>query len=496
MANLNPLLVAIGSPREHAFVPRRVLFQREHAGHFMPVGYAGAANTSTSALNVVQNIPQVNVRSPQSTNDPILVNPDRQLTLKVLGSQSVTPVKVDRFEHLLDGYSPALKRYLVDGFRFGFRIHFIGELSQFESPNLKSALQSPEVAFAKLMKEIDAGRIAGPFNNAPFPVFRTSPIGIVPKKTPNDFRLIHHLSYPKGSSINDSIPDDCSSVHYATISDAVHILKNLGVGCYMAKTDIKSAFRIIPVHPLDYPLLGIKWADHYYFDRCLAMGLKSSCAIFEKFSSSLEWLALHHLKVSAVLHILDDFLFIAPSQAQCRTDLTNFLGMCDFLGVPIAQEKTVGPDSILQFAGIELDSVQQEARLPLEKLTKCRTLLHRFYKKRSVTLRELQSLIGLLNFCCSVVVPGRAFLRRLIHLTTGLIRPHHHIRLNKEAKQDIRMWLKFLDNFNGRAFFSVRSMGNILYTRVVYRCRGIERLRCHIWKAMVWWRFPSNMALH
>lgn len=126
----------------------------------MPVGYAGAANTSTSALNVVPNIPQVNVRSPQSTNDPILVNPHRQLTLKVLGSQPVTPVKVDRFENLLDGYSPALKRYLVDGFRFGFRIHFIGELSQFESPNLKSALQSPEVAFAKLMKEIDAGRIA------------------------------------------------------------------------------------------------------------------------------------------------------------------------------------------------------------------------------------------------------------------------------------------------------------------------------------------------
>ena len=127
----------LGSPCEHAFVPQ-VLCQREHAGHFMPVGYAGAANTSTSALNVVQNIPQVNVRSPQSTNNPILVNPDSQLTLKLLGSQPVTPVKVDRFEHLLDGYSPALKQYLVDGFRFGFRIYFIGELSQFESPNLKS----------------------------------------------------------------------------------------------------------------------------------------------------------------------------------------------------------------------------------------------------------------------------------------------------------------------------------------------------------------------
>ena len=110
----------------------------------------------------------------------------------------------------------------------------------------------------------------------------------------------------------------------------------------MAKIDIKSAFRIIPVDPLEYPLLDIKWANEFYFDRCLAMGLKSSCAIFEKFSSSLEWFAMQHLHVSAVLHILDDFLFIAPSRVKCSEDLHKFLDMCNFRGVPIAQEKKSG----------------------------------------------------------------------------------------------------------------------------------------------------------
>ena len=180
--------------------------------------------------------------------------------------------------------------------------------------------------------------------------------------------------------------------------------------------------------------------------------------------SSLEWLATQHLHVSAVLHILVDFLLIAPNKDQCSKDLHHFLDMCKFPGVPIAEEKTVGPGTTLEFAGIELDSVHQEARLSLDNLTKCRTLLHQFYKKRSVTLRELQSLIGLLNFCCSVVILGRAFLRRLIDLTTGLTRPHHHIRLNREAKLDIRMWLDFLDNFNGRDFFIVRSLGQFFYT--------------------------------
>ena len=81
----------------------------------------------------------------------------------------------------------------------------------------------------------------------------------------------------------------------------------------MAKTDIKSAFRIIPVHSDDHPLLGMKWDNLYYYDRCLPMGCSSSCAIFEAFSTALEWIAINRLGASSVLHILDDFLFIAES---------------------------------------------------------------------------------------------------------------------------------------------------------------------------------------
>ena len=93
--------------------------------------------------------------------------------------------------------------------------------------------------------------------------------------------------------MNDFIPDQFSSVHYASIGDAITLIKSLGRGCYMAKTDIKSAFRIIPIHPDDYHLLGMTWNNSYFFDRCLPMGCSSSCAIFEAFSTALEWLAKH-----------------------------------------------------------------------------------------------------------------------------------------------------------------------------------------------------------
>ena len=71
-----------------------------------------------------------------------------------------------------------------------------------------------------------AHRLAGPFDTPPFPVFRVAPLGIVPKKTPGEFRLIHHLSYPTCKSVNDEISHEHSSVQYANIDHAIKKIKH------------------------------------------------------------------------------------------------------------------------------------------------------------------------------------------------------------------------------------------------------------------------------
>ena len=283
-----------------------------------------------------------------------------------------------------------------------------------ESSNLKSALSQPQVVSAKLEKECATSKIAGLFSSPPFPYFPCTPLGIVPKKDLSEFRSIHHLTYPKGSSVNDYIPQEFSSVKYACINNAISVIKSLGAGCFMAKTDIKSAFRTIPVQPKDHPLLGMKCDSQYFFDRTLSTGCSSSCAIFKAFSSALKWLSKHLFHASGIVHSFDDFLFIAPTREKCQADLQNFLRMCDFLRVPIAEEKTIGPFTTLQFAGITLDSVRHDARLPDDKLQKYELLLHQFNLRCKVSLCKLQSLLGLLNFTCSIVIPGRAFFRRIV----------------------------------------------------------------------------------
>ena len=94
-------------------------------------------------------------------------------------------------------------------------------------------------------------------------------------------------------------------------------------------------------------------------------------------------------------------------------------------------------------------SLFMEARLPQDKLEKLRVLLKT--TKRTMTLKQLQSLLGYLNFCCQVVLPGRPFLRRLIDLTKNKSKPNHYITLTKEHRRDVSAWSLFADNFNGKA---------------------------------------------
>jgi len=88
-------------------------------------------------------------------------------------------------------------------------------------------------------------------------------------------------------------------------------------------------------------------------------------------------------------------------------------------------------------------------------MDKIASFLQEFKVKRKVSLMELHSLLGLLNFACSVIIPGRAFLRRLFDLTIGHTCPHYRITLNAEARADLRAWYEFIGSFNGKSCFLI-----------------------------------------
>lgn len=154
-----------------------------------------------------------------------------------------------------------------------------------------------------------------------------------------------------------------------------------------------------------------------------------------------------------ILAYLDDFLIIGDTKHEWELAYYELIKLLTELGFNINWEKAVAPTQRLTFLGIEIDTVLRQLCLPESKLCELRQLLSDTLLKRSITKRELQSLVGKLNFAARVVFGGRTFLRRIIDVTNTLSRPHHHVRINTSLRADLLWWASFLSVFNGKAFF-------------------------------------------
>ncbi len=315
---------------------------------------------------------------------------------------------------------------------------------------MPSAYQHPYIVEDYLYKERKAQRIVGPLTPATLPHAIVSPFGVIPKRhQPNKWRLIVNLSGPEGHSVNDGVGREASSLSLVSIDTIAATVLSLGRGALLAKLDVEAAFRIIPVHPDDRHLLGMQWRKELYVDTTLPFGLRSAPQIFSALADGLEWV-IRSRGVQNITHYIDDFIIVGPPNSPaCSANLEITLSVCRELGVPIAQSKTEGPSTCLTILGIVVDTHLMQLRLPQDKIARLITELQGWHEASSCTRRELESLIGLLCHACSVVRPGRRFLRALLNLLPVAKKPHHHIRLNEAFKSDIQWWRSFLELWNG-----------------------------------------------
>ena len=262
--------------------------------------------------------------------------------------------------------------------------------------------------------------------------------------------MIHNLSYPYDkSSVNANIPTECSTVKYETIGNAIQIIQQCSPNAFMAKTDIADAFRLIPLHPSQYHLTGFSWRNKIYYDLCLPMGASSSCRIFERFSNALKFILIHRFQIVNVTKILDDFLFVSSSKLTCQRYLDIFIDLCQTINIPLAKHKTVAPTNEIIFLGIQINSTKMIAQLPEDKLHNYKLAVEKFYDRKKFSLKEFQSMIGKLQFATCVIPVGRCFLRRLYNATICKSQ-RSFLRMNCDIQQDLKMWMQFLREYNGR----------------------------------------------
>ena len=361
---------------------------------------------------------------------------------------AVTPLVAEQFawELRFHAQRPQVD-FVLYGIRHGFKLGFSPSQKLKSAKNNKpSAIQHASVIDAYLANEVSLGRV---------PNLQISSFGVIPKKgQPGKWRLIVDLSSPWGASVNDGISADEFTLHYITVDQIICSVSRLGKGALMAKFDVESAYRNVPVHPSDRHLLGMKWRNQYYVDLALPFGLRSSPFIFNAIADLVEWILVHSYQIPDLLHYLDDFITMGPPESsQCAHNLRTTLAVCKRLGLPLHPGKCVGPSTVLVVLGIELDSVNQVARLPAQKLSTLKQLISSWLPRKWCNRQELESLIGHLHHAAKVVWPGRTFLRRMIDLLFCFRRKDHPVRLNREFHLDLQWWHHFLSDWHGVSFW-------------------------------------------
>ena len=347
---------------------------------------------------------------------------------------------------------PAQYARIMNGILHGVDIDYKGDrsVSRFGANLPVSEEDRPKVS-AVIAADVAAGKKAGPFAEQPFPIFNVSPVGAVPKKNTGKIRVIHHLSYPyHGDSINAQTGEE--PLTFSSFADAAKAVARLGRGCWLVKLDVEGAYKVIPVRPEDWPLLGFKWNGAYFYERVLPFGLKSSCRIWDWFAAALHYF-FEQLGIEVVIHYIDDFLFVIENPLHARMARDHALALCAHLGIPMAAHKTEGPTQCLTFLGIELDSARMRARLPDDKLAELKRLTHDWGRKKTATVKDLQSLAGILNFAASVVRPGRFFIRAIFAQSAaqakGAVSPHQQWPITDAVRADIAWWSEFAPDWNG-----------------------------------------------
>ena len=197
--------------------------------------------------------------------------------------------------------------------------------------------------------------------------------------------------------------ETCVPLPYTSVDVAAQHILELGKVTLLAKLDIQSAYRHIPVHPFDRHFLGIRWQGKVYLYHALPFGLRSAPKIFSAVADALLWIMLNR-GVCSSIHYLDDYLFFGrPDGMQCDRDLTIALNTCSELGFPVALawHKLEGQSTRIQFLGLELDSDHGLIKLSVGKLCRIQAQVRRWLSRRSCTKRELLSLIGFLHHTAS-----------------------------------------------------------------------------------------------
>ena len=221
----------------------------------------------------------------------------------------------------------------------------------------------------------------------------------------------------------------------------------------MTNIDLKDAYLSVPVHQSSQKFLRFIWEDTCYQFKALPFGLCSAPRIFTKLMKPIA--AFLRRKSIRVLIYLDDFLLLAATKEEAVKNTHLLITLLQSLGFIINFKKSsLTPSQVITFLGFKIDSTSMMLSLPAEKINKILDCAHRLLAPQRITLRNLASLIGLLEASRPAIWRAPLHFRHLqCDLIWGLQMNRETydalITLSTSARGELAWWLENTRSTNG-----------------------------------------------
>ena len=168
----------------------------------------------------------------------------------------------------------------------------------------------------------------------------------------------------------------------------------------------------------------------------LSMGLRSSAHICQRLTNSLAY--MYRNLGFEIVNYLDDFAGVEIKQDVDRAffKLKSLLSACR---IEESEQKVYAPSTRMEFLGIICDSVKLTLEISDNIILEIKNLLREWNEKTKATKREIQSLVGKLNFIGSCVKAGRIFVSRILNWLRNMYDEKVTVLIPKIIKKRFRV---------------------------------------------------------
>jgi hypothetical protein len=331
----------------------------------------------------------------------IPVNPETRINIEEL-KKIIERNKENLLDHELKRAQRAVA-YLEEG----APAHQVRHLKSCLVKNKIPSSEANEAVLETVANWVKEGFVAGPFRQPPLDNFRVN--GMIAIIKGQKVRPVLNVSEPGGSSFNDNV--DKYQVERVTMDNArtfSYTLLEAGKNARIDKTDVKNAFKNVPAKIDDLNLQGFMLNGRFFIELRMIFGACTALANYDILGNTVEKLAVAESRIPRryVRRAVDDQPTATPAGSRWGECFVNtYKKICQDINIELAEDcencdKAFTNKTCGKVLGVWFRSSDLTWKLPEEKVELYLQKIAEVAGSSSVTLDDMQSLMGRLNFLC------------------------------------------------------------------------------------------------